>query len=103
MGNVMINKLPILSGPEFGPASGLKPKQLVILCHGLGADGNDLIGLAPYYAQVLPDAKYKDKIITRFMNGIMLDGKKSKAEKIIYGAFEIINNTPNKENITPKT
>ena len=41
--------------------------------------------------EVLPDAKYKDKIITRFMNGIMLDGKKSKAEKIIYGAFEIIN------------
>ena len=58
MGNIMTNKLPILSGPEFGPASGSSPKQLVILCHGLGADGNDLIGLAPYYAQVLPDAKF---------------------------------------------
>ena len=42
--------------------------------------------------EVLPDAKYKDKIITQFMNKVMLDGKKSKAEKIVYGAFEIINN-----------
>ena len=52
----MTNFLPTLSGPEFGPAAGGKPKQLVILCHGLGADGNDLIGLAPHYAKVLPDA-----------------------------------------------
>ena len=52
----MTNDLPTLSGPEFGPASGGKPKQLVILCHGLGADGNDLIGLAPHYAKVLPNA-----------------------------------------------
>ena len=41
--------------------------------------------------EVLPDPKYKDKIITKFMNRVMLDGKKSKAEKIVYGAFEIIN------------
>jgi len=47
-----------LSGPEFGPAAGSYIEQLVILCHGLGADGNDLIGLAPYYAQVLPNAKF---------------------------------------------
>ena len=52
----MTNFLPTLSGPEFGPAGGGKPKQLVILCHGLGADGNDLIGLAPHYAKVLPNA-----------------------------------------------
>jgi len=53
-----MNDLPSLSGPEFGPASGGDIEQLVILCHGLGADGNDLIGLAPYYAQVLPNAKF---------------------------------------------
>ena len=52
----MTNDVPTLSGPEFGPASGGNPKQLVILCHGLGADGNDLIGLAPHYAKVLPNA-----------------------------------------------
>ena len=50
--------LPQLSGPSAGPASGGKPKQIVILAHGLGADGNDLIGLAPYFARALPDALF---------------------------------------------
>jgi phospholipase/carboxylesterase len=50
--------LPKLSGPIHKPASGSKPRQLVILLHGLGADGNDLIGLAPVLAQVLPDAEF---------------------------------------------
>jgi len=49
---------PQLFGPSGGPASGGKPQQVVILAHGLGADGNDLIGLAPYYARVLPDALF---------------------------------------------
>jgi phospholipase/carboxylesterase len=47
-----------LSGPSHPPHSGGKPKRLVILLHGLGADGNDLIGLAPYWAPVLPDAEF---------------------------------------------
>lgn len=47
-----------LDGPRFGPASGQAPKQLVVLLHGLGADGNDLISLAPYFAQVLPEAAF---------------------------------------------
>ncbi len=38
----------------------------------------------------LPDPKYGDQMVTRFMNKIMLNGKKSTAEKIVYGAFEII-------------
>jgi len=42
--------------------------------------------------EVLTDAKYKDKIITKFMNKVMIDGKKSTAERIVYGAFDIINN-----------
>lgn len=50
--------LPKLSGPIHKPESGGKPRQLVILLHGLGADGNDLIGLAPVLAQVLPDAEF---------------------------------------------
>ncbi len=48
--------IPRLSGPSRAPKSGGAPKQLVILLHGIGADGNDLIGLAPFYQQVLPDA-----------------------------------------------
>jgi len=38
--------------------------------------------------EVLPDAKYGDKVITKFMNNLMLDGKKSVAESIVYGALE---------------
>jgi phospholipase/carboxylesterase len=46
-----------LDGPNLLPQSG-KPKQLVVLLHGFGADGNDLIGLAPQWAPVLPDAEF---------------------------------------------
>ncbi len=47
-----------LDGPRFGPAQGGSAEQLVILLHGLGADGNDLIGLAPHFAQRLPQAVF---------------------------------------------
>src|SRR5690349_25091979 len=50
--------MPALSGPSRPPASGGTPSRLVILLHGLGADGNDLIGLAPYWARLLPDAEF---------------------------------------------
>ena len=38
--------------------------------------------------EILPDAKYGDKILTKFMNNLMYDGKKSVAEGIVYGALE---------------
>src|SRR6516165_6458381 len=47
-----------LSGPSRPPAAGGKPSRLVILLHGLGADGNDLIGLGPYWARLLPTAEF---------------------------------------------
>ncbi len=47
-----------LSGPIRKPHSGGKPKQLVVLLHGYGSDGNDLIGLAPHWAQLMPDAEF---------------------------------------------
>ncbi|NBC32765.1 MAG: phospholipase [Alphaproteobacteria bacterium] len=47
-----------LSGPGQKPASGGEPKQLVVLLHGVGADGDDLIGLAPHWARLLPDAEF---------------------------------------------
>jgi phospholipase/carboxylesterase len=50
--------LPSLGGPSRKPAGGCRPRQLVVLLHGLGADGNDLIGLAPYWAPVLPEAEF---------------------------------------------
>jgi len=53
-----MNKAVEISGPSHAPASGNAPQQLVVLCHGVGADGQDLIGLAPYFAKVLPDAMF---------------------------------------------
>ena len=47
-----------LSGPSRRPAAGGKPGRLVILLHGLGANGDDLIGLAPYWARLLPTAEF---------------------------------------------
>jgi phospholipase/carboxylesterase len=47
-----------LDGPRLPPASGGKAKQLVILAHGYGSDGNDLIGLAPHWQHLLPDAAF---------------------------------------------
>jgi small subunit ribosomal protein S7 len=38
--------------------------------------------------EILPDAKFGDTVITRFMNALMYDGKKSAAETIVYGAME---------------
>ena len=40
--------------------------------------------------KIQPDAKYNDRMVGRFTNIIMLDGKKSVAERIVYGAFEVI-------------
>ena len=40
--------------------------------------------------EVLPDAKFKDIVVTKFMNALMRDGKKSAAERIVYGAFDLM-------------
>ena len=45
---------------------------------------------SPEKRKVLPDPKYKDLVVAKFMNHIMKDGKKSVAEKIVYGAFNIV-------------
>src|SRR5512141_3454526 len=38
--------------------------------------------------EILPDAKFGDRVVTKFMNNLMLDGKKSVAESIVYGALD---------------
>jgi len=40
--------------------------------------------------EVLPDAKYGDKVVAKFINAVMLQGKKSVAERIVYGALDKI-------------
>ena len=41
--------------------------------------------------EVLPDPKFGDLIVTKFMNYVMYEGKKAVAENIVYGAFDLIN------------
>jgi phospholipase/carboxylesterase len=47
-----------LSGPSRPPVSGGEPSRLVFLLHGLGADGNDLIGLQQYWGRLVPEAEF---------------------------------------------
>jgi phospholipase/carboxylesterase len=47
-----------LSGPSVSPASGGPPKSLVLLLHGYGSSGADLISLAPYWQAALPDTLF---------------------------------------------
>ncbi len=47
-----------LDGPERPPRSGGPARQLIVFLHGLGADGNDLIGLADHWAALLPHAHF---------------------------------------------
>jgi len=40
--------------------------------------------------EILPDPKFNDRLVAKFINNLMLDGKRSTAEKIVYGAFALI-------------
>lgn len=53
-----MNSLPDLQTHRFGPLAAGRPKQLIVLFHGLGANGQDLISLAPLLAQSLPNALF---------------------------------------------
>lgn len=50
--------LDLLSGPQRPPASGAIARQLIVFLHGYGADGNDLISLAPLFAEAFPHAHF---------------------------------------------
>ena len=47
--------------------------------------------------QVLPDPKFKDVVLSKFMNQIMQDGKKSTAERIVYGALDLVESRAKKD------
>ncbi len=47
--------------------------------------------------EVLPDPKYGDQVVAKFINCVMHDGKKSVAEKIVYGAFDRIQRRTGKD------
>jgi small subunit ribosomal protein S7 len=44
----------------------------------------------PEKREILPDPKFGDQILSKFMNNLMLDGKKSIAEKIVYSALDVV-------------
>ena len=46
--------------------------------------------------EITPDPKYKNEVVTKFMNSIMYEGKKSVAEAIVYGAFDISRPRPSR-------
>jgi len=50
--------------------------------------------------EINPDPKFGDLVVTKFMNAIMLHGKKSVAETIVYGAFDVVETKTKQEPIT---
>ena len=49
--------------------------------------------------EVQPDAKYNNRLVTQLINKVLLDGKKSVAEGIVYGAFDIVAEKPGQDPI----
>ena len=49
--------------------------------------------------KIIPDSKYERELVAKFMNQLMVDGKKSTAEKIVYGAFEELEKNNKKEDL----
>ncbi len=50
--------------------------------------------------EVQPDAKYNNRLVTQLINKILLDGKKSIAEGIVYGAFDIVEQKTSQDPLT---
>ncbi len=50
--------------------------------------------------EVQPDVKYNYRLVTQLINKVLLDGKKSKAEDIVYGAFDLIEKKTNEDPLT---
>ncbi|MBC8298868.1 MAG: 30S ribosomal protein S7 [Pelagibacterales bacterium] len=53
----------------------------------------------PERREILPDPVYKDLIVAKFVNNLMLDGKKSTAEKLFYSSLDIIKQREKKEGV----
>src|SRR5262249_9727572 len=71
---VTMASIDALKGPSLMPESGKAPTAVVVLLHGYGASGDDLIGLAPYFAHVLPHAAFYAPNATNALEGGMMGG-----------------------------
>ena len=54
----------------------------------------------PEKREILPDPKFGDIVLSKFMNSVMLDGKKSVAESIVYGALDQVKDKSRQEPVT---
>ncbi len=63
-----------LKGPKLMPASGKAPSSAVVLLHGYGSNGDDLIGLAPFFARVLPDTVFYSPNAPQAIEGGFMGG-----------------------------
>ena len=50
--------------------------------------------------EVMPDAVYNNRLVTQLINKVLLDGKKSVAERIVYGAFDIVKEKTDQDPLT---
>lgn len=64
-----------LTGPVQNPTSGKPARHLIVLLHGYGSNGDDLIGLAPYFSQALPDAAFYSPHAPEPWEGGMMGGR----------------------------
>lgn len=53
--------------------------------------------------EILPDPKFADLVLSKFINNVMVDGKKSTAERIVYGAIEILEKKAANENLSDES
>ena len=49
--------------------------------------------------RILPDPIFNDRVVAKFMNSLMLDGKKSVAERIVYGAIDLVEKRAKEEGL----
>ncbi|ORE89893.1 30S ribosomal protein S7 [Aurantimonas sp. 22II-16-19i] len=49
--------------------------------------------------EINPDPKFGDLVVSKFMNAVMYDGKKSVAERIVYGAFDVVHEKTRQESV----
>lgn len=53
--------------------------------------------------EILPDPQFNDLVLSKFMNNVMEDGKKSVAERIVYGALEIVKDKASNDDVADET
>ncbi len=96
MHNVLIN----IDDKVYVHTAAFNSRVLKILLKKLVKEGSEVSrkGHIPK-REVMPDARYNDRVVTKLINNVMLDGKKGVATRIVYDAFDIVAETTGEEAI----